>query len=277
MTSRHRRRSFGWLGHYALVALILAVWLLPIAFVVLSSFKTSSAIVTQTFAVLFEPTLENYRTIFASHDFGRYLANSTVVAIATTGFVGVSSFLTAYALARFGTGGGGFALWILITRMAPPAAVLMPFYLMFRLTGLTNTLLALVIVNVSLNMSFAIWLLKTFIEEIPAELEESARIDGASFLEALRFIVLPLARAGIVTTLIFVFVFTWNEYLFALALASSGETKTLPVAAGDFVTAYAIEWGPVFGAGTLILIPIFLAVLVVQRYIVKGLTVGALK
>ena len=266
-----------WTAHYALIFLIVAIWLLPIAFVVMSSFKTNAAIVSQAFNVLFEPTLQNYRVIFESHDFGRYLVNSLVVAVAATGVVGFTSFLTAYAIARFGTGGEGFSLWVLITRMAPPAAVLMPFYLMFRTFDLTNTLTGLVIVNVSLNLSFAIWLLKTFIDEIPRELEESARIDGASYLGAVGHIVLPLARSGIVTTLIFVFVFTWNEYLFALALASSGNTKTLPVAAGDFVTAYAIEWGPVFGAGTLILLPIFLAVLVVQRYIVKGLTVGALK
>lgn len=272
-----RSRALSWTAHYLLIALIVLIWAFPIVFVVLSSFKPNAAIISQAFSLVFEPTLEHYRTIFESRAFGRYLVNSLVVSVGATGVVGMCSFLTAYAMARFRTGGEGFALWVLITRMAPPAAVLMPFYLMFRVTGLTNTLTALVIVNVSLNLSFAIWLLKTFIEEIPRELEESARIDGASFLEALGHVVLPLARSGIVTTLIFVFVFTWNEYLFALALASSGKTKTLPVAAGDFITAYAIEWGPVFGAGTLILIPIVLAVLVVQRYIVKGLTVGALK
>ena len=272
-----RMHPMAWVAHYALIALIVIVWAFPIALVVLSSFKPNAAIVTQTFDLIFSPTLEHYRTIFESHDFGRYLFNSSVVAVAATVLVGLTSFLTAYAMARYRTGGEGFSLWVLVTRMAPPAAVLMPFYLMFRTTDLTNTLTGLVIVNLSLNISFAIWLLITFIGEIPKELEESARIDGASVMEGIRWIVLPLVRSGLVTTLIFVFVFTWNEYLFALALASSGRTKTLPVAAGDFITAYAVEWGPVFGAGTLILIPIVLAVFVVQRYIVKGLTVGALK
>lgn len=272
-----RLHPMAWIGHYLLIALIVLVWALPIAFIVLSSFKPNAAIISQTFAIIFEPTLEHYRVIFENHNFGRYLVNSTVVAIGATALVGLTGFSTAYAIARYRTGGEPLSLWVLITRMAPPAAILMPFYLMFRITDLTNTLTALVIVNLSLNISFAIWLLITFIAEIPKELEESARIDGASILEGIRYIVLPLVRSGLITTLIFVFVFTWNEYLFALALASSGRTKTLPVAAGDFITAYAVEWGPVFGAGTLILIPIVMAVFVVQRYIVKGLTVGALK
>lgn len=272
-----RLHPMAWVAHYALIALIVLVWAFPIVLVVLSSFKPNAAIITQTFDIFFAPTLEHYRTIFASHQFGRYLFNSSVVAVGATILVGLTSFLTAYAMARYRTGGEGFSLWVLVTRMAPPAAVLMPFYLMFRTADLTNTLTGLVIVNLSLNISFAIWLLITFIGEIPKELEESARIDGASVMEGIRYIVLPLVRSGLVTTLIFVFVFTWNEYLFALALASSGRTKTLPVAAGDFITAYAVEWGPVFGAGTLILLPIVAAVFVVQRYIVKGLTVGALK
>jgi multiple sugar transport system permease protein len=272
-----RLHPLTWVAHYLLIILILLVWAFPIFLIVISSFKPSAAIINQTFALWFSPTLDHYRVIFESHNFGRYVINSLTVSVGATFIVGVCSFLTAYSLARFRTGGESLLLWVLITRMAPPAAILMPFYLMFRMTGLTNTLTALVIVNISLNLSFAIWLLKTFIEEIPRELEESARIDGASYLDALSQIVLPLVRPGIITTLIFVFVFTWNEYLFALTLASSGRVKTLPVAAGDFVTAYAIEWGPVFGAGTLILIPIVLAVFVVQRYIVRGLTVGALK
>lgn len=272
-----RLHPMAWVAHYALIVLIVLVWAFPIVLVVISSFKPNAAIVTQTFDIVFAPTLEHYRNIFESRDFGRYLFNSSVVAVGATVLVGLTSFLTAYAMARYRTGGEGFSLWVLVTRMAPPAAVLMPFYLMFRTADLTNTLMGLVIVNLSLNISFAIWLLITFIGEIPRELEESARIDGASVMEGIRYIVLPLVRSGLVTTLIFVFVFTWNEYLFALALASSGRTKTLPVAAGDFITAYAVEWGPVFGAGTLILLPIVLAVFVVQRYIVKGLTVGALK
>jgi multiple sugar transport system permease protein len=161
--------------------------------------------------------------------------------------------------------------------MAPPAAVLIPFYLMFRVLGLIHTLTGLVVVDVALNLSFAIWILRTFIEEIPVDLEESAMVDGASRLGVLPAIVLPLARPGVVTTAIFCFVFAWNEYLFALVLAASPRAKTLPVAAGDFVTAYAIEWGPVFASGTLILIPVMILTLFLQRYIVRGLTLGAFR
>jgi len=260
-----------------LLAAIVLVWAFPIVWVAYSSFKPPELIISRALSVFFAPTLAHYRAIFETHAFARFGVNSLVVAAASTVLCVILGFLAAYGMARFGAGGTAFSLWVLVTRMAPPAAVLIPFYLMFRLLGLIQTLTGLVLVNIALNLSFAVWILRSFIEEIPVELEESAMVDGASRVDVLRAIVLPLSRPGLVTTAIFSFVFAWNEYLFALVLATSPRVKTLPVAAGDFVTAYAIEWGPVFASGTLILIPVMILTLFLQRYIVRGLTLGAFR
>lgn len=259
------------------VLLIVLVWAFPILWVACSSFKPADVIISRSLTVLFAPTIEHYRTIFATQNLARCALNSLVVASISAALCVVLGFLAAYAMARFRAGGPGFALWVLATRMAPPAAVLIPFYLMFRVLGLIHTLTALVIVDVALNLSFAIWILRSFIDEIPVELEESAMVDGASRLGVLPAVVIPLTLPGIVTTAIFSFIFAWNEYLFALVLAASPSVKTLPVAAGDFVTAYAIEWGPVFASGTVILVPIMVLTLFLQRYIVRGLTLGAFR
>jgi multiple sugar transport system permease protein len=260
-----------------IVAMIVLIWAFPILWVAYSSFKPADLIIARSLTVLFEPTLAHYRTIFETQNFARFAVNSLIVASVSTAICVVLGFLAAYGMARFRAGGSSFALWVLVARMAPPAAVLIPFYLMFRVLRLIHTLTGLVVVDVALNLSFAIWILRSFIEEIPVDLEESAMVDGASRLGVLPAIVFPLARPGVVTTAIFCFVFAWNEYLFALVLAASPRAKTLPVAAGDFVTAYAIEWGPVFASGTLILIPVMILTLFLQRYIVRGLTLGAFR
>ena len=271
------RRTAAALAMRGVVALIVVVWALPILWVAYSSFKPADLIIARGLSLVFEPTLAHYRTIFATQSLGRFALNSAIVATVSAAICVVVGFLAAYGMARFRAGGPGFAVWVLATRMAPPAAVLIPFYLMFRLLGLVHTLTALVLVDIALNLSFAIWILRSFIEEIPVELEESAMVDGASRIGVLPAVVVPLALPGIVTTAIFSFVFAWNEYLFALVLAASPRVKTLPVAAGDFVTAYAIEWGPVFASGTVILIPIVFLTLFLQRYIVRGLTLGAFR
>ena len=191
--------------------------------------------------MLFEPTLAHYRTIFETQNFARFAVNSLIVASVSTAICVVLGFLAAYGMARFRAGGNSFALWVLVNRMAPPAAVLIPFYLMFRVLGLIHTLTGLVVVDVALNLSFAIWILSTFIEEIPVDLEESAMVDGASRLGVLPAIVFPLARPdrdhGHLLLRICL-----ERVSFRAGPGASPRAKTLPVAAGDFVTAYAIEW-----------------------------------
>ena len=143
------------------VGLIVLIWAFPILWVAYSSFKPADLIISRSLTVLFEPTLAHYRTIFETQNFARFAVNSLIVASVSTAICVVLGFLAAYGMARFRAGGNSFALWVLVTRMAPPAAVLIPFYLMFRVLGLIHTLTGLVVVDVALNLSFAIWILRT--------------------------------------------------------------------------------------------------------------------
>ncbi|MBA7577968.1 Diacetylchitobiose uptake system permease protein DasC [subsurface metagenome] len=262
---------------YIFIFFLVILWAFPILWIIISSFKSDRLIISQELTYFFKPTIEHYRRIFTSHNFGKFMVNSLTVAFITTVIVLLTAFLASYSLSRFRTGGSFMIIGIIVTRIAPPAAVLMPFFILFKNLHLLNTLTALITVNLSLNLSFALLMLKAFIDEIPVAIEEAAQIEGASWLQILVMIIFPLTQSGMVTTAIFTFIFTWNEYLFAMVLASSNKVKTLPVAAGDFITAYAIEWGPVFSSGTLILIPVLLMTLFVQKYIAKGLTFGAVK
>ncbi|MCD6120840.1 MAG: carbohydrate ABC transporter permease [Spirochaetales bacterium] len=262
---------------YIVITTVVVLWAFPILWIILSSLKTDNQIISQNLIFIFKPTIANYYKIFTSHNFNRFLVNSSLVALGTTVIVFLSAFPASYSMSRYKTGGDTMNLGILVTRIAPPAAVLMPFFIIFKYLSLINTLWALILVNISLNLSFALLLLRSFIDEIPVSIEEAAEIEGANLLQRLVLLIFPLARSGIITTSIFTFIFTWNEYLFAMVLCSSQKVKTLPVAAGDFVTAYAIEWGPVFASGTLILLPILVLTFFVQKYIVKGLTIGAVK
>ena len=262
---------------YIIILVIVIIWAFPILWVILSSFKKDNLIISKDLTLFFKPTLEHYQRIFATHSFSNFLWNSLFVAFTSTAIVLLASFTAAYSVSRFETGKGFFTLSVLITRIAPPAAVLMPFFIIFKHMSLLNNLMALVIINISLNMSFGLLMLKTFIDEIPVSIDEAAFLEGANWHQTLFRLIFPLARSGIITTAIFTFIFSWNEYLFAMVLCSSNRVKTLPVAAGDFITAYAVEWGPVFSSGTLILLPILVMVFMVQKYIVKGLTFGATK
>ena len=262
---------------YMLLVGIVLFWAFPIFWVVLCSFKPDRAIISSDLVLFFKPTLEHYRRIFLTHDFLSFLFNSFYVSVATTVVVFLVSFLGAYSLSRFNTGGFFLVFLVMLTRVAPPAAILMPYFLIFKIFKLNNTLTALVIINISQNLSFMLLMLKSFIDEIPYSIEEAAKIEGASWLQTLTLLIFPLARSGILTTSIFTFIFTWNEYLFAMVLCASNRVKTLPVAAGDFITAYAIEWGPVFSSGVVIFLPILILAFFVQKYIVKGLTFGAVK
>lgn len=262
---------------YVTAGIVLVVWLLPFALMVIGSLKETQSIIEADFSLLFRPTLEHYRYIFARQDFFSFALNSVIVAFATTLVTMSTGTLAAYSISRFQTGGRAYELWILLARMAPPAVLTIPFFLMFRSVDLTNTVWALVIADTTFILPFVVWTMRGFLDEIPVELEEAAQIDGATKLGALARVVLPITLPGIIATTIFCAIFAWNEYLFALTLATATSSKTLPVAAGDFITGYAINWGPVFASGTLILLPIFLAVFFLQRYIVRGLTLGAIK
>ncbi len=262
-----------------ILALALTFFLSPVIWMFLTSFKTQDQIFA-TPPVIIPPAeqwnLDNY--LGALNDSGGLQAvrDSLIVAASTALFSVFIGALAAYSLARYKLGGDQFAFWILSTRMFPPVASAIPLFLIFRQLRLLDTYWALMLANTIFNLPFAIWLLKGFIEDLPVELEESALIDGASTLGAFWRVTLPLISPGIVTALLFTFVFTWNEFMFAL-LMTRRAVRPLTVMIASLAGGHEILWAQIAASGVIAIIPGILLVIFLQRYIVRGLTMGAMK
>ncbi len=265
----------------ALIMIALLFFLFPVVWMVLTSFKTQ----TEYFAnpPLFLPhsfDLKNYVNALAFPPDGRGglqgLRDSLIIAIGSTAASVVIGSLAAYGFARFRTGGENLSFWVLSTRMFPPVASALPLFLLFRQIHLLDTHMALIIANTVFNLPFVIWLMKGFFEDLPMDLEEAALIDGCSHFGALRRIVLPLVTPGLVATGLFSFIFSWNEFMFALLLTRN-EVRTLTVIVPSLVGGHEILWGEVAAVGTIAIIPGIVLATVLQRYLVRGLTLGAVK
>lgn len=266
---------------YALLALALLLTLAPVYWMVTMSLKSE----VDQFAVpprwaLFTPTLAHYRDAFFARSFGQYLVTSLVVSVSSTLCAIVLGTLAAYGLARFRWPyrvGTRLSLWILSTRMFPPIVTAVPLFLMMRDLRLLNTRAALVIVYTAFNLPFVVWMMRGFFAEIPRELEEAARVDGDSRLGALVRVVLPLVAPGLAATAVFCLIVSWNELLLALILTQTDAAMTLPVGIAGRVTQYEIKWGVMSAAGVVAMMPILVFALAVQRYLVRGLSLGAVK
>jgi multiple sugar transport system permease protein len=229
---------------------------------------------------LFAPTLEHYRDAFMTRSFGSYLITSTIVATLSTLCAVVIGTLAAYALTRFqmpSRMNRRLSLWILSTRMFPPIVTIVPLFLMMRDLRLINTIPALVIVYTAFNLPFVVWMMRGFFNEIPREMEEAAFVDGDTRLGALRHIVLPLVTPGLAATAVFCLIICWNEFLFASVLTQTEAAMTLPIGIAGRVTQYEIKWGVMSAAGVVSMLPILIFALSVQRYLVRGLSLGAVK
>lgn len=253
------------------------VWtLVPLGWMLLSSFKPADSVTAPTPDVWFAPTLRNYRSLFSgANDLWPYLSNSALAAGLSALLATALGALAGYGLARTRMRGKQhLSFWIVSTRMAPIAAVVLPIFLIFRFLGLIDTLPGLVLAYLSFNLPFAIWLLSAFFAELPPALEESAQVEGCSHWQAFLHVVLPLTRPGLVTSFVLCLVFSWNDYAFALVLGGP-HTQTLPIAAGQLVTQAGIDWGQLTAIGTIVVIPMMLVGLAVRRWLVTGLTMGA--
>jgi multiple sugar transport system permease protein len=264
------------LGHAAAAGVVL-LWLFPVYWVVLTSFKPIVEINSAIPSFVFEPTLENYHDLFAKFEFSGVLLNSIIVTVATCVVVVGLGVMAAYALARMKVPGEKhLALWILSLRFLPPIAVAIPFYIQWQDLNLLDTHVGLIVVYVAFNLPFAIWLLRGFLADVPIELEEAALLDGLSRLQILWRVVVPVILPGLASTSIFIFVFTWNEYLMALMLTSVNAV-TVPVTISKFVMPYTILWGDLSAAVVIQLVPMLAVVFLLQRHIVRGMTLGAVK
>ena len=205
------------------------------------------------------------------------LVDSIVVAVLSTIVAVTIATLAAYALSRMRfRGQHHFVFWILSTRMMPPVAVAIPMFFIYKNFGLLDTYAGIVLVHALMNMPLAVLLLKSFFDDIPTEIDEAALIDGASRFHIFRRIVLPMATGGVAATAVLCFVFSWTEFLFVLTLTQTG-LKTVPVVSSTFVTSTGTAWGNMAALGTAAILPAFVFILLVQKNLVRGLTLGGLK
>ncbi len=271
---------------YGIVVLFLVWSVFPIAWLILTSFKPVDDIMVSPPVFVFQPTIDNYIYALDKANFGLFLTNTVLVAVVSTIFVIILSALASYSFARYNVGGGNILFFILTTKMMPAIAVVLPYFLIFQQIGETGIgqLLgigldrqgALIISYTMFNLPFAIWLMVSFFQDIPRELEESARLDGYTRLQVLQKVVLPLAAPGIAVTAIFCLIFSWNEFLFAYILTRD-VARTITVGVESFFSLRGILWGPVAAAATISVVPMLIFVLILQRYMVRGLTFGAVR
>jgi multiple sugar transport system permease protein len=270
--SRRLRSVIRW----SLLLLALAFFLGPVLWIAMTAFKSQREVFS--FPPVFIPEqidLRHFRAILAGTG-GRALRDSATVATMATVlslFVGVPA---AYALSRFRIGGDHLPLWILSIRMFPPVVAAIPLFLLYRRIGLSDTYLGLTLAYLTFNVPFVVWMMKGFFDDLPSELEDAARVDGANRWQAFTRIALPLSVPGLVSTALLCFVFAWNEFLLALFLTRTN-VVTLPVALSSLVGGHLTLWGQIGALAVVAILPVVILAVVLQRFVVRGLTLGAVK
>lgn len=257
----------------AAVALIV---LAPFLWFVVMSIQSGEDIMAGPSRFLASPTWKNYVDLMNSEFLGSF-ANSAVVATASTILSLVIGIPGAYALARAPRGHGQFiSILILSSRMLPPVAFAIPYFLVYRTVGLLDTRTGLILIYMTFNLSLVVWLMRSFFENIPRELEEAAAIDGASRFKIFWIIVLPICGPAVATTAILSFLYAWNDFFFALTLTRS-QASTAPVQIVNFMNYEGWEWGRIAAGGTLVMAPVLITSLMMRKYLVSGMTAGAVK
>jgi multiple sugar transport system permease protein len=270
----HLERSLVSTARYVAILGVALIFMFPFLWMVLSSFKNQIDITTSENIFRFAPTGENYRNVFEQQNYWLYLGNSSLVAVASTVLSLVLGLPAAYAIARFRTTWLGVIL--LTARIVPGITFLIPWYIIFSRMGMIGSHWSLILSHMVVGLPFIAWVMIPFFENLPIELEEAARIDGATLFGAFFRIALPLAVPGIITASIMAFIFSWNNFMFSLVLAGD-QTRTLPVAIFNFISYSSVDWGGLMAAAVVITLPVLIITLFVQRYIVAGLTAGATK
>lgn len=274
---RWRRPALPWrrLGLWLLLALFLAPTLFVFYWMVTLSLKTQvQATAYPPVLVPTQLTLQGYEQVFTRSPFVQFTANSFLIAVAST-LVGLAiGAPAAYGIARWRL--GGLALVVLIARMTPGISFLLPWYILFRQLGLVDSYLALTLTHLTVGLPIIIWVLIAFFEDLPPELEDAARVDGCGRYRAFWHVALPLARPGLLVAAILSFIFSWNNFLFAVVLTGPN-TRTLPVAVYSLMSYQEIIWNQLAAAAFLITLPVLALTFLIQRHLVTGLTIGAVK
>ena len=268
------RKLLLWLAAGVLVS----IWVFPVLWGLLTSFKTERDVLAYPPKFIFEPTLNNYREVlFGTSSILPNLWSSMVVATASTLLTMLFAVPAAYALARLrfpGKKSSGF--YVLATQMLPPVGLIIPYYLVMQKLGLLDSYSGLTTIYLTFSLPFAVWLMVSYFEDVPYEMEEAALLDRAGRLRALWYVILPQVRGGIAVTTVFVFLNAWNEFLFAVVLGGNN-VRPVTVAMFNFISVEQTQWARLAAAAMLAMAPVIVIGLAAQRHIVKGLTVGAVK
>jgi multiple sugar transport system permease protein/raffinose/stachyose/melibiose transport system permease protein/trehalose/maltose transport system permease protein len=261
------------------VILLVLVCLFPFWWMVLSSFKTLRELYTIPPIWWPEaPTWTNYYKVIFESNIPRYFLNSVVISVGATGLALILAIFASYGFARFEFRGKPLLqAFVLIGQLLPTAAIIVPLFITLRVLGLVNTYWGLILVYMIITLPLSVWMLTSYFRAIPKELDEAAIIDGASRLGVLFRITLPLSIPGLVAVLVYSFVTTWNEFIFALCFATDSSVKTLPIGLAEFSTEFNTDWGAVMAASVVMTLPIALLFLSMQRLFVGGMTAGATK
>ena len=279
------------LAFYALMVALLVMSLGPIIMMVTTSLKLNVDIMSDASSLWFSPTLQNYETVlcdvlwyepvnvdYCNPTFSRALGNSIFIALMSTAITLILGCMAAYALVRFKfMGRGTISMTSLMMRMVPPAVLLVPVFGIWTFNyGLDGTFAGIVLVYVAMNLPFVIWILQSFIVQVPMQLEEAAKMDGANPLQIFFLVVLPVIAPGLAAAAIFTFRIAWNEFLLANALLNR-DTRTVPVTIVNSLTEYDIDWGVIMATGMLLAIPPIIFTFVASKQIITGMTAGAVK
>lgn len=263
---------------YVVVILLAVLALGPIIVMLQTSLKPKADIFSSSLSFFFMPTLDNYRAVLSDGQNTRYLTNSLIVACVSTVLTLVFGCMAAYSIVRFRfLGRGAVSTGTLLMRMVPPAVLTVPVFMIWTYEfGLSNSLAGVILVYTAINLPFVIWILQSFIAQVPRPLEEAARIDGANFYQVFFLIVLPIIKPGLAAAAIFTFRIAWNEFILALVLTNRF-TRTMPVKVSLFINEHNIEWGQIMAIGTLIALPPLIFTFMASRQIITGMTAGAVK
>jgi len=282
-----RKHNEGGWGQTFVSGVIAIIYFAPVFWMILTAFKTRQDALAIPPKLFFTPTLENFTSVFydktssgevVPSDAWLYFFNSAFIAGSSVLLALVIGTLAAHAFSRYPLKGNDTYLFIILTtRMLPPIVVIIPIFLLFRITGLSGTYIGIILLYTSFNLPFSIWMMKSFFDDLDREVEDSARMDGSSDWDVFGRIVLPQVLAGLAATLVFALILTWNEFIFALLLTGT-ETRTVPVAIASTIGgSIGVDWGKLSAMITLFLIPVFIVTFALQNQLLRGVTFGTIR
>jgi multiple sugar transport system permease protein len=279
MTNFHLQKQVSRVVLYVLIVIVLTIIAFPVYWLISTSLKPGlEALTNPPTYIPSHLVFDNYIAVLKSENI-KFLRNSLIVALASTFLTTIMGAMAAYALSKTYLAfwlRRLLMLWILVTRIFPPITTAIPYYVIIKNLGLADTHMALIITYVSYGLPFVIWLMLGFFQDMPADIERAAIVDGCSMWQRFRQVVLPLTLPGLAVTAIFAFIYAWNEFLYA-SIITSFNAKTLPVVISTFISDQYLRWGEMSAMGSMMIIPVMIFALATQKYLVRGLTFGAVK